>query len=223
MPTLPTDSIARKRYPLFSGLMRYFPAALAGVANHSVGGNEKHIHPGRPYNPDIDVLRHDRTKSTDHADCILRHLVDLDELVDKQTRMFENDEFDRDEFDNRSVEILSEANALAWRALALAQEMHERYGSADSAPAAYWPKPEPEPAPAVTVDPHIVPGPDGWIKHDGTAYSEPADGDMLVQVRLRFDSDESGICARGVGVPARTFRWNHTGSGGDIIAWRPAS
>ena len=140
MPTLPTDSSERKRYPLFSGLMRYFPAALAGVANHSVGGNEKHIHPGRPYNPDVDVLRHDRTKSTDHADCILRHLVDLDELVDKQTLMFENGEFDRGEFEDRNAEILSEANALAWRALALAQEMHERYGSADAAPAAYWPE-----------------------------------------------------------------------------------
>lgn len=140
MPTLPTDSAERKRYPLFSGLMRYFPAALAGVARHSVSGNEKHIHPGRPYNPDADTLRHDRTKSTDHADCILRHLVDLDELVDKQTLMFENGEFDRGEFEDRNAEILSEANALAWRALALAQDMHERYGSADAAPAAYWPE-----------------------------------------------------------------------------------
>lgn len=246
MPTLPTDSSERKRYPLFSGLMRYFPAALAGVANHSVSGNEKHIHPGRPYNPDIDVLRHDRTKSTDHEDCILRHLVDLADLRREYDELCQSRCVDTQECAVPATgrAILDEANALAWRALALAQEMHERYGSADSAPAAYWPKPKPEPAywpeseateerprqertgpeyTAVTVDPHIVPGPDGWIEHDGTAYSEPADGDMLVQVRLRCDPDARGIGARGVGVPARTFRWNHTGSGSDIVAWRPAS
>lgn len=138
MPTLPTDSNERKRYPLFSGLMRYFPAALAGVANHSVSGNEKHIHPGRPYNPDIDVLRHDRTKSTDHADCILRHLMDLSDLL--ETFNYTGGYGAAGE--RAQDAILAEANALAWRALALAQDMHERYGTADMAPAAYWPEPE---------------------------------------------------------------------------------
>src|SRR5690606_3626448 len=166
----------------------------------------------------VDMLRHDRTKSTDHADCILRHLMDLSDLLATFDRTGGHGEAG----DQAQGAILAEVNALAWRALALAQEMHERFGMVGAAPAAYWPDAEPAPAPAVTVDPHIVPGPDGWIEHDGTAYSEPADGDMLVQVRLRFDSDASGIGARGVGVPARTFRWNHTGSGGDILAWRPA-
>lgn len=68
---LPTDSDKRKRYPMFSGLLAYFPAALAEVSNHSFEGNEKH-NPGLP-------LQHARGKSGDHEDCIIRHLVDARE------------------------------------------------------------------------------------------------------------------------------------------------
>lgn len=68
---LPTDSEQRKRYPMFSGLLAYFPAALAEVSNHSYEGNEKH-NPGLP-------LQHARGKSGDHEDCIIRHLVDAKE------------------------------------------------------------------------------------------------------------------------------------------------
>src|SRR5690348_15140244 len=66
--TLPTDSGARKDIPLARGLLDYFPAALARVAELSRIGNEKH-------NPGED-LHHARGKSGDHADCILRHLVE---------------------------------------------------------------------------------------------------------------------------------------------------
>ena len=63
--TLPTDSAERKNYPLLSGVLRYFPAALAGVARVSKLGNDKH-NPG-------EALYHARGKSKDHGDCIMRH------------------------------------------------------------------------------------------------------------------------------------------------------
>ena len=66
--TLPTDSAERKRIPLFSGVVAYFPDALVGVARVSFEGNEKH-NPGQP-------LHWAREKSTDHEDCIARHSVD---------------------------------------------------------------------------------------------------------------------------------------------------
>lgn len=65
---LPTDSKARKDIPLARGLIDYFPLALAEVARVSQAGNDKH-NPGEP-------LRWSREKSSDHADCIVRHLVD---------------------------------------------------------------------------------------------------------------------------------------------------
>ena len=89
---LPTDSAARKRIPMFSGLMAYFPDALAAVAEVSFEGNEKH-NPGQP-------LHHARGKSMDHADCIMRHVSNHGGF-DGKTR---------------------ESAALAWRALALLQE-----------------------------------------------------------------------------------------------------
>lgn len=65
---LPTDPKARKGIPLYSGLLNYFPLACAAVAQCSFAGNEQH-HPGTP-------LHWDKSKSTDHADCLLRHLTD---------------------------------------------------------------------------------------------------------------------------------------------------
>lgn len=65
---LPTDSKARKDLPLARGLLDYFPLALAEVARLSQAGNDKH-NPGQP-------LHWSREKSSDHADCIVRHLVD---------------------------------------------------------------------------------------------------------------------------------------------------
>jgi hypothetical protein len=93
---LETTSEERKRYPMASGLLDYFPDALAEVSRVSFLGNEKH-NPGQP-------LHHARGKSTDHADCIVRHLVG------------------RGGFDGE----IRESAALAWRALALLQEELER-------------------------------------------------------------------------------------------------
>lgn len=62
------DSAARKASPIARGLLDYFPAACADVARLSLIGNEKH-NPGEP-------MHWAREKSTDQADCIVRHLID---------------------------------------------------------------------------------------------------------------------------------------------------
>lgn len=65
---LPTDAQERKQIPIVTGVLDYFPLAIAEVAKCSRAGNDQH-HPG-------EELFWDRTKSTDHADCIGRHLID---------------------------------------------------------------------------------------------------------------------------------------------------
>ena len=65
--SLPTDPKARKGLPIVTGVLDYFPDAIAAVAEVSRVGNEQH-HPGEP-------LHWDRAKSQDHADCIGRHLM----------------------------------------------------------------------------------------------------------------------------------------------------
>jgi hypothetical protein len=102
---------------------------LAGVARVSHAGNAKH-NPGEP-------LHHARGKSTDHVDCILRHLVDLHGLLASLSR----DEMITVFREEIEAAVLSEASALAWRALALSQELHERFG-APLAPGARLPTPQ---------------------------------------------------------------------------------
>jgi hypothetical protein len=110
--TLPTDSAERKTFPLFSGLLRYFPAALAGVARTSKLGNDKH-NPGQP-------LHHARGKSMDHGDCVIRHLMDVEDLLAA---------LNRGDTSITDQQVLDEVNQMAWRALALAQEIHEQFGA----------------------------------------------------------------------------------------------
>lgn len=66
--TIATDSAARKEAPVFSGVMKYFPKALAAVARLSKIGNDKH-NPG-------EALHWSRGKSDDHGDCIARHQLE---------------------------------------------------------------------------------------------------------------------------------------------------
>ena len=68
----PEDSTERKTYPMFSGPLSYFPAALVAIAHHSFINNEKH-NPGQ----DMHWSRH---KSTDHLDAAIRHIME-DDLV----------------------------------------------------------------------------------------------------------------------------------------------
>ena len=65
---LPTDAAERKAVPIFSGVIRYFPDALAAVAECSKKGNDQH-NPGKP-------LHWDRSKSGDELDALTRHLVE---------------------------------------------------------------------------------------------------------------------------------------------------
>lgn len=66
---LPADSAARKALPVFSGVVKYFPLAVAKVSNVSKKGNDQH-NPGQP-------LHWARGKSTDQLDAAQRHLIDV--------------------------------------------------------------------------------------------------------------------------------------------------
>lgn len=65
---LPTDPKERKLIPICTGVLDYFPKALAEVARVSVGGNAQH-NPGEP-------LHWARGKSMDNADTIIRHVME---------------------------------------------------------------------------------------------------------------------------------------------------
>lgn len=99
---LPTGSQERKDIPLTTGVLDYFPAALAEVAKVSKIGNDKH-NPGEP-------LHWARGKSTDQADCIARHLLERGG-IDPDTGM-------------------RHSAQLAWRCLALLQLELEEAGEA---------------------------------------------------------------------------------------------
>lgn len=112
LTTLPVDSTERKDYPIFRGCLRYFPSALAGVARTSKLGNDKH-NPG-------EEMHHARAKSSDQGDCIIRHLIDVEDLLAA---------LNRNSKEVTPQDILNEVNQLAWRALAFSQELHEKFGA----------------------------------------------------------------------------------------------
>lgn len=99
MSFLPSDAKERKKIPMFTGLLAYFPDALAAVAHCSWVGNEQH-NPGEP-------LHWAREKSTDQEDTAIRHLLD------------------RDAFDDDGVRHRAKA---AWRVLAQLQLEIEKSG-----------------------------------------------------------------------------------------------
>jgi hypothetical protein len=106
---LPTDAVERKTYPVASGVLDYFPAALAEVAKISYHGNQQH-NPGQP-------LHWSRNKSTDQADTIIRHFLERG-TVDP-------------------VDGLRHSAKLAWRALALLQLEMEAAGAPMARGASY--------------------------------------------------------------------------------------
>jgi len=67
--SLPDDAIERKKIPLYSGVLKYFPLALIEVAKLSQVGNNQH-NPGKP-------LHWDRSKSGDELDALMRHLLEV--------------------------------------------------------------------------------------------------------------------------------------------------
>jgi hypothetical protein len=94
---LPKDNAARKATPIFSGVLGYFPLAIAAVAEVSRVGNEQH-NPGQP-------LHWARGVSTDHVNCLSRHLLE------------------QGTFDSDGVRHTAK---IAWRALAMLQVEIER-------------------------------------------------------------------------------------------------
>lgn len=96
-PKLPTNPELRKALPICTGVLDYFPDAIAAVAECSKIGNDQH-NPGQP-------LHWAREKSTDHADCLVRHLM---------------------ERGTRDLDGIRHTAKVAWRALALLQLEIER-------------------------------------------------------------------------------------------------
>lgn len=92
MMLLPSDPVQRKNLPIATGVIDYFPLALTEVAKCSKQGNDQH-NPGQP-------LHWDKAKSTDHADCLLRHFIDRGKI---------------------DLTGIRESARMAWRALALLQ------------------------------------------------------------------------------------------------------
>lgn len=76
-----------------TGVLDYFPLALMEIAKVSKAGNDQH-NPGQP-------LHWARGKSTDHPDCLMRHLAERGMLDTDGQR---------------------HTGKLAWRALAMLQE-----------------------------------------------------------------------------------------------------
>jgi hypothetical protein len=91
--TLPADPGERKKFPVASGVLDYFPDALVAVAGVSYQGNEQH-NPGQP-------LNWARSKSMDESDTIIRHFLQRGTLDEDGQR---------------------HSAKLAWRALALLQK-----------------------------------------------------------------------------------------------------
>ena len=136
MKTLPDESEMRYHYPISSGCLAYFPAALAGVAKHSYIGGAKYNDGG---------LVHLRYVSIGHLDCVGRHMIDLQDLLAARERGTTQVQAWIYNFDEKTEElifisieeaILIECNAMCWRSLAISQELHEKLGGKPLAPAA---------------------------------------------------------------------------------------
>jgi hypothetical protein len=90
---IPTDAAERKKLPVCTGVLDYFPDALLAVAACSKKGNDQH-NPGKP-------LHWDRSKSQDEADALVRHLLSRGTL---------------------DTDGIRHSAKVAWRALALLQK-----------------------------------------------------------------------------------------------------
>ncbi len=91
--TLPDDPQERKKYPIATGVLDYFPDAIAAVARVSWQGNQQH-NPGQP-------LHWARGKSGDEWDALIRHFLN------------------RGSYDKDGIRHSAK---LAWRALAALQK-----------------------------------------------------------------------------------------------------
>lgn len=94
---LPTTAADRKKFPVASGVLDYFPDALVAVAEVSFIGNEQH-NPGSP-------LHWDRSKSGDESDALMRHMLDRGKM---------------------DIDGVRHSAKVAWRALAMLQKEIEQ-------------------------------------------------------------------------------------------------
>lgn len=94
---LPTDAKQRKDVPIATGVLDYFPDALAAIAECSKKGNDQH-NPGKP-------LHWDRGKSTDESDALIRHFLERGTI---------------------DTDGIRHSAKVAWRALALLQKEIEQ-------------------------------------------------------------------------------------------------
>lgn len=112
------DSEQRKQAPICEGLLWYAPDACAAIAAHSLRSNRKH-------NGDA-PMHHARGKSSDHPDCILRHVAWGSQITE---------------------EGIEERIAAAWRAMVWLQEGLEQLYGLPMAPNAVMIPPAPDYAP----------------------------------------------------------------------------
>lgn len=99
-PVLPLDKEERKKIPIGTGVLDYFPNALAEIARVSYQGNVQH-NEGQP-------LHWSRGKSADHVDTVIRHFME------------------RGKLDNDGMRHTAK---LAWRVLAILQLELEAEGA----------------------------------------------------------------------------------------------
>lgn len=95
--TFPEEAVERKKFPVASGALDYFPDALIAIARVSWQGNDQH-NPGQP-------LHWAREKSSDEADALIRHFLQRGTM---------------------DTDGLRHSAKMAWRALALLQKEIER-------------------------------------------------------------------------------------------------
>lgn len=229
-----TNPKKRKEMPLCSGVLDYFPLALAEVAKASKAGNDQH-NPGQP-------LFWNRDKSTDHADCLLRHLV---------------------ERGTTDTDGVPHSAKVAWRALAILQlEMEENEKLSNEQQDEYCAK-SMDGYPDVFYDGYSA-GPNGSLRGTGDAPSSTggtgSNGDkqnhhltldeVMAQWQQRHEMEEAmrqepapsewkanpghrpvvalelvEVMFRDVGKSsdvgsAGVFDWNIFGDGSDIVEYR---
>lgn len=98
--TIKDKAKQRKLCPIFTGVLSYFPDALAEVCKASLAGNKQHL--------DGEPLHWDRSKSKDQMDALTRHLIDCAKGI---------------EYDDDGVRHLAK---VCWRSLAALQILIEK-------------------------------------------------------------------------------------------------
>jgi len=97
---LPTDAAERKKIPIATGVLDYFPQALIEIAKVSYAGNQQH-NPG-------EKLHWSRGKSQDHEDTLQRHFSERGKI---------------------DTDGLRHSAKMVWRALAILQMELEAEGA----------------------------------------------------------------------------------------------